>query len=96
MDDEVELVDNDIQLESDHGDENISVHEKSLGLYFEDGVRKIDFIIAFKSEEDDDNEKQQQNMRNVYFKNLKEKGVEIEEEFSSVSFFYPFLKHRCQ
>ena len=60
-------------------------------LYFWDGVRKIDLVLAYETEaygggtEEEEKKKLQRRERRVYFeKKLQEKGLELELEPSQV------------
>ena len=50
-------------------------------MFFRDGVRRIDFILAYRDEEDPEKTKQ----RETYEKNLQEEGLELEVENKKVN-----------
>eukprot|EP00794_Sanderia_malayensis_P008843 gene8843-9791_t len=52
-------------------------------LFFEDGVRKIDYVLVYTLEEDEDDRAEQQARRDKFIENMKDEGLEIEEAVSS-------------
>ncbi|KAJ8032027.1 Anoctamin-4 [Holothuria leucospilota] len=54
--------------------------DATVDQYFTDGVRKIDYIIAYKREtKEGEDEQKRERRRREYFNNLKEEGLEMEE-----------------
>lgn len=55
---------------------------KAIGnkyLYFDDGERKIDYVLAYQNLPDDDEDKPKiEGYRQTFLAKLKEKGVEVE------------------
>lgn len=69
-------------------------HEKNLSLFFDDGIRSIDFVLVYKVNqqqqviEEDHSEK-----RRVFEANLEAEGLEIERVFKEKEQIY-FVKVR--
>ena len=58
--------------------------ESTKDLYFEDGERKIDYILAYEIAENDDEltAKKKSDWRKTYLDNIISDGLEIEETIS--------------
>ena len=54
-------------------------------LYFWDGIRKIDIVLAFEDKEDEE-EEERERKRNIFISNLDEEGLDLELEPSRVKF----------
>jgi len=67
-------------------------------LYFEDGVRKIDCIIAYNVSVDDDKASAKEANRDIYVANLEKRGLQCEvadsAKVSSHSRKCPKLNHK--
>lgn len=69
-------------------------------LYFDDGERKIDYVLAYQNLPDDDENKPKiEGYRQTFLANLKGKGVEVEaadkKKSTAVSFKLFFKKPMC-
>lgn len=53
--------------------------DASKTLYFEDGERKIDCIVAYEVDPEDDDADKKEQFRQTYFNNLQEKGLVLEK-----------------
>lgn len=74
-------------------------------LYFEDGVRKIDLIIAYKNCSDENENRAKNETRQRFLQEIQESGLQIEEVYNYnskkktrntlVTFFFnsSFLEH---
>lgn len=65
--------------------------KKQKYLYFDDGERKIDCIIAFDVPAEDDDAASKDSYRKTYFENLQKKGLEIEKADCKQVFFHYFI-----
>ena len=50
-------------------------------LYFWDGIRKIDIVLAFEDKEDEE-EEERERKRNIFISNLDEEGLDLEDDFA--------------
>lgn len=46
--------------------------------YFDDGLRRVDFVIEYIEEKDDEERTKNSEIRQKYFSNLEQKGLELE------------------
>ena len=53
--------------------------ETNKSLYFEDGVRIVDYILAYEIGDDDDDQAERDEHRQTYLNHLQEKGLIIEK-----------------
>ena len=61
-------------------------------LYFWDGIRKIDIVLAFEDGDPDKEEEEEKiKERNIFIRNLDEIGLDLELEPSRVSFLKFFF-----
>ena len=56
---------------------NLNYQEKTR--YFEDGLRKIDFVFAYRKELDEEKEAENYKLRQRFLKKLINEGIEIED-----------------
>ena len=56
-------------------------HKKSL--FFDDGERRIDYVLAYVEEEDEEERNKNSEKRKLFLENLKCQGLELEEAISS-------------
>ena len=67
-----------------NGMELHNTEEERKSLYFDDGVRRIDYVLAYveEDENDDDREKNAQK-RDTFLQNLQELGMQLERTVST-------------
>ena len=63
---------------------DLQAKPSSESHYFNDGVKRIDMILAYQDENDKTRDKKK---REVFEKLLKEQGLELETEYKTVSAF---------
>ncbi len=52
-------------------------------LYFEDGIRKIDYVLAYVVEEDEEDREKNEAKRKKFMQSLVQEGLEYEEALST-------------
>lgn len=57
--------------------------EGSKSLFFDDGERRIDYVLAYVDEEEEEDRQKNSAKRELFLKNLKGQGLELEEAISS-------------
>ena len=62
--------------------------EPNKSLYFEDGERRIDYVLAFTEEEDEEDRQKNSAKREIFLNNLKHQGLELEEAISSKVIYF--------
>lgn len=57
--------------------------EQNKSLFFDDGERRIDYVLAYVEEEDEEERSKNSEKRRLFLDNLKGQGLELEEAISS-------------
>ena len=57
--------------------------EGSKSLFFDDGERRIDYVLAYVDEEEEEDRQKNSAKRELFLRNLKGQGLELEEAISS-------------
>ncbi|XP_065066302.1 anoctamin-4-like isoform X2 [Rhopilema esculentum] len=52
-------------------------------LFFDDGIRRIDYVLAYDDEEDEEELQKNSEMRKVFLENLVHQGLQVEEALST-------------
>lgn len=68
-------------------------YEKNHSLFFEDGIRSIDFVLAYKIQQQQAVEEQHDEKRRIFETNLMTEGLEIERVYKEREQIY-FVKVR--
>ena len=61
------------------------LEEKRETLFFRDGVRRIDYVLAFTEKENDKDAEKKKEKRETFERNLEEEGLQLEYEDKKVS-----------
>lgn len=57
--------------------------ELNKSLYFDDGVSRIDYVIAYTEEEEEEDRQKNSAKRQLFLKNLESQGLQLEEALST-------------
>ena len=57
--------------------------ELNKSLFFDDGERRIDYVLAYVEEEDEEERSKNSGKREFFLNNLKNQGLELEDAISS-------------
>ena len=67
--------------------QNKEDHNKSL--FFDDGERRIDYVLAYVEEEDEDERNMNSGKRKLFLEKLKGQGLELEPDIVKVCLLRP-------
>lgn len=60
-----------------------STEELKKSLFFDDGVSRIDYVLAYTEEEDEEDRDKQSKRRELFLHNLTVEGLNVEEVIST-------------